>query len=100
MAAPGSGTLTLSWQPEVGDWVEAFAATRRARGLWWKVAVMVAGGVAVGVVGLATGDGGLVVAGIALIAAVLYGLGPGQRRAVRSFWRRLPALHQPARATV
>jgi hypothetical protein len=99
-AAPGPGTLTLAWQPEMDDWAEAFEATRRARGLWRKVAVIVAGGVVAGVVGLATGNGALVVAGIGAIAATLYGLGPGQRMAVRSFWRRLPALQQPARATV
>jgi hypothetical protein len=95
------GALSLSWQPELADYVEAFRARNRARKAWHKIwglagiALVIA--VAVSVAGTASSMAFpcfFAAVGFPVAALVISPL------SVRSFWRRNPALHSPLQACV
>jgi hypothetical protein len=94
------GVLTLSWQPELADFVEAFRARNRGRKTWYKVGGMMGLALVVSVVALVAHNPALAVAcvwgAIALPPMVLV----VQPLGARSLWRRNPALRARLHAQV
>lgn len=101
MTDPEAQVLHLSWQPEMGDYAEAFGARNRARKAWHKIGAIAGSALVIALVLLAAGTGSSLVPVLlfAAFATPVMAL-VIQPVSVRSFWRRNPALAHPLRAQV
>jgi hypothetical protein len=99
-AAEVLNDLHLSWQPEVGDYLQAFRVRNRAQKIWYKVGVLMAIGVVLAAAGFGLGEQGLGLAGIELFVLMPLMVPVITWLSTRSVWWRRPGLATPTRAVV
>lgn len=92
--------ITLSWQPAVADYVEAFTARNRARKAWHKVAVIAGTGALFAVVAFSLGHPGPAMIGVEVAVLLPIAVPVVTRLSTRSLWRMFPDLNRFTRVTV
>lgn len=101
MTEPSStATIELSWQPEAGDYVEAFAARNGKRKLWLMSSMFVVIGVAFAAGTIRSGDYDLAAAGVVIALAGPFLVHQMLRASSKGLWRLYPVLHEPSQAAV
>jgi hypothetical protein len=99
-AAAVTNDLDLSWQPEVGDYVQAFRVRNRSQKAWHKVGAMMAIGVVLAAAGFGVGRPGLGSVGVELFVLLPLMVPVITWLSTHSLWRRRPGLATPTRAVV
>jgi hypothetical protein len=92
--------LHLSWQPEVGDYVQAFRLRNRVRKVWYKIGAMMAIGAVLAAVGFGLGRPGIGSIGVELFVLLPLMVPAIMWLSTHSVWRRRPGLATPTQAVV
>ncbi len=92
--------LHLSWQPEVGDYLQAFRLRNRVQRAWHKIGAVMAIGVVLALVGFGLGRPALGSVGIELFVLLPLMAPVIMWLSTHSIWRRRPGLATPTRAVV
>jgi hypothetical protein len=97
-SGPGPRTLDLGWQPQVDDYREAYRARNRARRVGLKLWVMGIVCAVLATLGFTRDEPSLGGAGLGGLIALLLVVVVLQPRAVKTLWKRNPALRAPTGA--
>jgi hypothetical protein len=100
MLRPDAATIGLSWTPEPEDYVEAFHARVRSRGVARRLLVVAGLGAVAVAAGLVWDVDLAVVYGVVVLVAAPLAWAFGTRLRVRAMWRGLERLREPTTATV
>jgi hypothetical protein len=96
----GCVPIDLAWQPELADYTEAYRARNRARRTRLKLGVLMGVVFLIGAIGALIGSARLIGIGVGGIVAIPVAVFVLQTHALRTIWRKNPALQARVEARI